>query len=182
MYPTDMLRRHRYSLPTNPPTKKVGEKRLSARKRPRNQQYKETTIQAKYMRWHEGRFTRHAYLIFPSSLLHAQPFQFVFQQITSTLQYQDIIASSSKSPVHNPPSDSTATTMTIQTGLDYIRSRSIVDCDTMDEQGTYLVPCTSYHLLTYKDSCQNPWSFPRLHLQPGIHLLTIPLTPSLPPG
>ncbi|CAL00250.1 uncharacterized protein An07g03160 [Aspergillus niger] len=42
--------------------------------------------------------------------------------------------------------------MTIKSGLDYIRSRSIVDCDTMDEQGTR----------------QNPWSLPRLHLQPAI--------------
>ncbi|GKZ32198.1 hypothetical protein AbraIFM66950_001391 [Aspergillus brasiliensis] len=31
--------------------------------------------------------------------------------------------------------------MTIKTGLDYIRSRSIVDCDTMDEQGTTVAKC-----------------------------------------
>jgi hypothetical protein len=30
--------------------------------------------------------------------------------------------------------------MAVQTGLDYMRSRTLVDCDTMDEEGTNLGP------------------------------------------
>ncbi|GKZ47031.1 hypothetical protein AbraIFM66951_010206 [Aspergillus brasiliensis] len=49
--------------------------------------------------------------------------------------------------------------MTIKTGLDYIRSRSIVDCDTMDEQGTSTVAktlgpfhdCTSNQAIAYNE-------------------------------
>ncbi|OJZ90407.1 hypothetical protein ASPFODRAFT_126076 [Aspergillus luchuensis CBS 106.47] len=48
--------------------------------------------------------------------------------------------------------------MTIQTGLDYIRSRSIVDCDTMDEQGTTVAKtlgpfhdCTSNQAIAYNE-------------------------------
>ncbi|TPR07877.1 AP-1 complex subunit mu-1 [Aspergillus niger] len=48
--------------------------------------------------------------------------------------------------------------MTIKSGLDYIRSRSIVDCDTMDEQGTTVAKtfgpfhdCTSNQAIAYNE-------------------------------
>ncbi|PWY96351.1 transaldolase [Aspergillus sclerotioniger CBS 115572] len=48
--------------------------------------------------------------------------------------------------------------MTIQTGLDYIRSRSIVDCDTLDEEvAKTLGPfqdCTSNQAIAYNELCK----------------------------
>ena len=58
--------------------------------------------------------------------------------------------------------------MATQTGLDFLRTRTVVDCDTLDEEGMYE---PDHHdqddLLIRNDSCENSWSVSRLHIEPG---------------
>jgi hypothetical protein len=39
------------------------------------------------------------------------------------------------SPLHHPSQTYSTLKMALQTGLDYMRSRTLVDCDTMDDEG-----------------------------------------------
>ncbi|KAJ5689385.1 hypothetical protein N7462_003777 [Penicillium macrosclerotiorum] len=61
--------------------------------------------------------------------------------------------------------------MTTQTGLDYMRSRTMVDCDTMDQEGLIsllnILVCRSGYLMSYvHNSCKISGPFPGLHIQP----------------
>ena len=49
--------------------------------------------------------------------------------------------------------------MATQTGLDFLRTRTVVDCDTLDEEGIRVWPLSSRQPANEDDdSCENPWS------------------------
>lgn len=51
--------------------------------------------------------------------------------------------------------------MATQTGLDFLRTRTVVDCDTLDEEGMYEPgQHEQNNLLMDDDSCKNVWSIP----------------------
>lgn len=50
--------------------------------------------------------------------------------------------------------------MSTQTGLDFLRTRTLVDCDTLDEEGMYGPGHNDQNNLLMRNdgSCKNPWS------------------------
>jgi hypothetical protein len=76
--------------------------------------------------------------------------------------------------VSSTPTDSilisSALKMVVQTGLDYMRSRTVIDCDTMDEESEppYNRSMSMNRKLTVH-SCQNSGTFPGLHFQPSMN-------------